>query len=383
MIQDGVDTKTDGIAPDIVGAYGRTPLPKGWRWVRLGDVCQLNPSRPPRFVRPSDKPTTFVPMQAVNAEKGVISQGEIRPYNQVCKGFTYFAEDDVLFAKITPCMQNGKHAIAKDLIDGIGFGSTEFHVIRPGSDITSDWIHKFLRQPYILRSATAHFSGAVGQQRVPIGFIANLNVPLPPLPEQKRIAAILNEKMAQIEKARKTTEEQLEAAKALPAAYLRSVFNSPEVGAHNGAAVQPDGMIPDVVGAYGRTPLPEGWRWVRLGEVCDQIDYGFTASADFSIQAPKFLRITDIQNGAVDWQLVPGCKISINEETANTLKSGDIVFARTGGTTGKSFLIKEPPRAVFASYLIRLRPSSLTTPAYLYVFFQSNEYWKQIKLTKN
>jgi type I restriction enzyme S subunit len=125
--------------------------------------------------------------------------------------------------------------------------------------------------------------------------------------------------------------------------------------------------------------LPHGWRWVQLKEVCERIDYGFTASADFKATEPRFLRITDIQNGRVDWEQVPGCKINANEEAANRLADGDIVFARTGGTTGKSFLIRNPPRAVFASYLIRLRPTDDVDSDFLYGFFQSADYWKQIK----
>jgi type I restriction enzyme S subunit len=124
--------------------------------------------------------------------------------------------------------------------------------------------------------------------------------------------------------------------------------------------------------------LPKGWRRVRLREVCDRIDYGYTASADFGAAGPRFLRITDIQNGQVDWGKVPGCKISLEDEERDALADGDIVFARTGGTTGKSFLVRNPPRAVFASYLIRLRPSESTFAEYLSAFFQSHDYWRQI-----
>jgi type I restriction enzyme, S subunit len=118
---------------------------------------------------------------------------------------------------------------------------------------------------------------------------------------------------------------------------------------------------------------------VELGDVCDRIDYGFTASADFSVKEPRLLRITDIQNGAVDWNHVPGCKINPEEEAENSLAIGDIVFARTGATTGKSFLIEYAPRAVFASYLIRLRTSRKVLPQYLYAFCQSERYWHQIR----
>jgi type I restriction enzyme S subunit len=125
--------------------------------------------------------------------------------------------------------------------------------------------------------------------------------------------------------------------------------------------------------------LPNDWRWVKLAEICSRIDYGFTASANFSISTPKFLRITDIQNGYVNWETVPGCEISLVEEEANKLCDGDIVFARTGGTVGKSFLIQNPPRGVFASYLIRLRLIEGILPDYVYTFLQSDSYWQQIK----
>ena len=122
-----------------------------------------------------------------------------------------------------------------------------------------------------------------------------------------------------------------------------------------------------------------GWPSVPLREICERVDYGFTASADFSIKEPRFLRITDIQNGSVMWDSVPGCKISDSEAAENRLEDGDIVFARTGATTGKSFLICNPPKAVFASYLIRLRLKSGVSPEFISLFLQSEDYWKQIR----
>jgi len=202
-------------------------LPEGWRWVRLGEVCEINPRRPD-LDRKDDSLNTFVPMSAVDQRLGTIVRAETKPFGQVRKGYTYFEDGDVLFAKITPCMQNGKHAIAHDLIGGFGFGTTEFHVLRPSPAIIPDWIHLFIRQPQLLENAKAYFTGAVGQQRVPESYLADLEIPLPPVEEQKRIAAILNEQMAAVERARAAAEAQLEAAKALPAAYLRAVFSGPE-----------------------------------------------------------------------------------------------------------------------------------------------------------
>lgn len=198
-------------------------LPKGWRWVKLGAVCEINPRRP-EIDRRDDEPTTFIPMEAVDAQTGTIAASRLRPYGEIKKGYTCFSEGDVLFAKITPCMQNGKHAVAVGLVDGVGFGTTEFHVIRPGPDITPQWIHSFLRQPSFLQKATEHFTGAVGQQRLPPDYLKSIDIPLPPLPEQQRIATILNEQMTSVEKARKAAEYELATINALPAALLRRAF---------------------------------------------------------------------------------------------------------------------------------------------------------------
>jgi len=204
---------------------GSKPLPPGWRWVKLGEVCEINPSRPPNFTRADDAPTSFVPMDAVDAVAGAIAKRLLRPFREVRKGYTYFAEGDVLFAKITPCMQNGKHAIARGLTDGIGFGTTEFHVLRPSKQVLGEWIHFFVRQPHFLLKATEHFTGAVGQQRLPPEYLRETLIPLPPLSEQRRIAAILKEQMAAVERARAAAEAALEAIEALPAALLRRAFS--------------------------------------------------------------------------------------------------------------------------------------------------------------
>ena len=196
---------------------------KKWERTRLGE-CKINPPRPRGFSRAPDAQTTFVPMAAVDGKTGTIARPEVVPYSKVSQGYTYFEENDVLFAKITPCMQNGKHAIARNLIDGVGFGTTEFHVLRPNSDVIPEWIHFFIRQPWFLQEATAYFTGAVGQQRVPDEFLSNYTIPLPPIEEQQRIASELKEKMTQVEKLRSSIEKQLDAINALPQVILRKAF---------------------------------------------------------------------------------------------------------------------------------------------------------------
>lgn len=128
--------------------------------------------------------------------------------------------------------------------------------------------------------------------------------------------------------------------------------------------------------------LPPGWDAIRVRELADSIQYGHTASAVHSTDGPRFLRITDIHDGGVDWNAVPSCEINKEELDKYRLSPGDVVFARTGATTGKSYLIGESPEAVFASYLIRVRVSKAVEPRYLAAFFQSPGYWAQIEKAK-
>lgn len=131
------------------------------------------------------------------------------------------------------------------------------------------------------------------------------------------------------------------------------------------------------------TELPANWCATSVAAISHPLRYGYTASAAPEADGPKFLRITDIQNGRVVWQGVPRCKIDKDKLADYLLSSGDIVFARTGGTVGKSFLIREVPEpAVFASYLIKVSPAQGIEPQYLYWFFQSLNYWEQIALKK-
>ncbi len=323
-------------------------LPKDWRWVRLGDVCEINPARPKNLKRSAEKLTTFVPMNAVDEKTGSIIKPEIVPYSKVAKGYTYFEENDVLFAKITPCMQNGKHAIAKNLIDGIGFGSTEFHVLRPKDQILAEWIHFFIRQNYFLKEATAYFTGAVGQQRVPEYFLAEYLIPLPALPEQRRIVSKIQELMQEVERARTACEKQLEAAKALSSAYLREVFESEEA---------------------------KKWERKRLGEVFE-IFSGSAAPQDkkyFDNGKYPFVRVQDLGRYGRTTYLV-NVKDYVNEVAVKELnmvkaEKGTILFPKSGAaiTTNNRAILGID--AFIVSHLAAIKPKKGIADTYFVYFW--------------
>jgi type I restriction enzyme, S subunit len=120
------------------------------------------------------------------------------------------------------------------------------------------------------------------------------------------------------------------------------------------------------------------WHVKTLGEICEKPQYGFTASSASTPVGPKFLRITDLREGQLEWSEIPFCKCSDAEREKFKLRSGDIVVARIGATTGRTSLLVDPPESVFASYLIRLRPTIEVNPAFIFFFTQSADYWSWI-----
>jgi type I restriction enzyme, S subunit len=185
-----------------LGSPSNDSLPQGWAWAPMGTIAHINPAKPHQAALPPDAPVTFVPMPAVDADSGRIIKPKDRPFQTVRSGYTSFKENDVLFAKITPCMENGKVAIARKLTNGLGFGSTEFHVLRPTGAVIPEYLFYFLRQEWFRRAAEAKMTGSVGQRRVPVEFIENALLPLPPLGDQKRIVTRVEELLALVNGAR-------------------------------------------------------------------------------------------------------------------------------------------------------------------------------------
>ena len=161
---------------------------KGWGLQPLGECCELNPKKALDRRLVSGIEVSFVPMTAIY-ENGAINTSEKRFYGEVKVGFTYFAENDVLFAKITPCMENGKGAVAIGLCNGIGFGSTELHVLRPLIGKSNPyWLYSLTTFDTFRKDAAANMTGSAGQRRVPIVFLERYKVALPPIELQNQFA---------------------------------------------------------------------------------------------------------------------------------------------------------------------------------------------------
>ncbi len=176
--------------------------PSGWEVKKLNELCEINPKKPSK---PSDELVSFISMSQVS-EDGQIISTETKTYDEVSKGFTSFKDKDVLVAKITPCFENGKGALAHTLVNGIGFGSTEFHVLRAKENTDPKFIYYLTRTDAFRAKGTMNMQGSAGHRRVTTDFIQIYKINTPPLPEQQKIAKILST----WDKAISTTERLIE-----------------------------------------------------------------------------------------------------------------------------------------------------------------------------
>ncbi|MEL4248443.1 restriction endonuclease subunit S [Shewanella xiamenensis] len=172
-------------------------IPPSWRWSRLLDLGEINPRNQVEEDAETVVMATFVPMAAVSELHSIPIAGEVRPWSQISKGYTHFANGDVLLAKITPCFENGKSAVVQGLEYNIGSGSTEFHVFRPISeDVNPAYVYLFVRSPLFRAKGEASMTGTAGQKRLPTDYFALCAMPLPSTEEQSRIVAKVDELMA-------------------------------------------------------------------------------------------------------------------------------------------------------------------------------------------
>ncbi len=214
---------------------------KGWEIKMIGEVCQIRPPKSEARDRLSDDAlVSFLPMEDMGIGVKFVQGTQVRPLSTVQGSYTYFADGDVLLAKITPCFENGKLGIAQGLSNGIGFGSSEYFVFRPQRTLIGEWLYYCLAGETFRAEGAVQMTGAVGHKRVAKEFIENYLIPVPPMGEQERIVGILDEAFEGIARAKANAEKNLQNARAIFDSHLHSVFSQ----------------------------RGKGWRRTTLGEVC-------------------------------------------------------------------------------------------------------------------
>jgi hypothetical protein len=293
-----------------------------WSSERLGALCEFDPSKSQVRHLASGTIVTFLPVNDLGIGGQTVSGQEKRTISEAYKGYTYFADGDVLLAKIAPCFENGKLGVAANLKNEIGFGSSEFMVLRPGPRISARYLAHYLSQDRFRRLGAKAMTGAVGHKRVPKEWVQDFEIPLPPLAEQQRIVAILDEAFEGIAATELAYRANLARSKTFGQITLRKILESggddwEDVNLHEVATVESGAGFPEAF----QGSLDESLAFFKVGDMN-------APGNEIAIEFPRH---------------------TISEETrvrlgARVFPIGSVIFPKVGGAiaTNKKRLVARP-----------------------------------------
>jgi type I restriction enzyme S subunit len=276
-----------------------------------------------------------------------------RKFSEVKKGYTGFLEGDVLFAKITPCMENGKMAVVPALQNDIGFGSTEFHVVRACRDISPQYLYYFVSSKQYRMIAERNMTGAVGQRRVTTHYLNESEIPLPPAKDQQRIVAKIEELFSELDKGVENLRTAQQQLKVYRQALLKHAFEGKLTA----------GLSSEEVGP--------GWLEYKLGELLDFLTSGSRGWAAYYADAGDvFIRAQNIKHDRLDLNDIAFVALPDRAEGLRArVKVGDVLITITGANVTKSALIKRDVGTAYVSQHVALcRPTKNVLPDFLYWF---------------
>ncbi|WP_407356413.1 restriction endonuclease subunit S [Methanolobus sp. WCC5] len=331
---------------------GKEKLPEGWKILPIGKCVADDLSG---FACSQNKLVEeggYVQLRPFNIENGKLNLDTLYqvPLDIVDENKYYLEKGDILFNNTNSTELVGKSAIANERYS-FAF-SNHINRIRLDTDVVlPQFFHSYLSYMWAKGHFAKHCKKWIGQSGYTLTSLKNQPILIPPIDVQQEIITKLEKQIAEIENIKKEITIQELKINQIFEGYLSSVFKD----------------------------LKDFSLEKKIKDFCENPQYGYTVPASKEKIGPKLLRITDIQNNHVNWDTVPYCNCPSEKYSQYELKNNDIVFARTGATTGKSFLIKNPENSVFASYLIRLKiKDENVLPEYLYLFFKSPSYWNQI-----
>jgi type I restriction enzyme S subunit len=327
-----------------------------WETVTLGEVCQINPGKPKADALPADAPVSFVPMSAVDEITGAIAAPEVREYMKVRGSYTAFQDRDVLFAKITPCMENGKAAIARDLVNGLGFGSSEFHVLRSNDKVLPEFVYQLIRQKSFRAEARDNMTGSVGQARVPTEWLKNFEFELPPIEIQREIVLLVSHVQKQME----STSDRLATIPALLKKFRQSVLAAACSGQltadwrEENRQYSSNGLILDLKSKWSSSRerqlaaaitqdvtelpgLPDTWEYLECRKLTDpsrSLTYGVIKLGEQDDDGVPCLRSSDVRRLHINESKVKKISREIERGFKRTSLIGGEVVVTVRGTLG-------------------------------------------------
>ena len=393
--------------PEITEEEKPFEIPESWMWCRLDDIVikTIKRGKSPTYAAKSG---TLVFAQKCNTKAGYIDLS-LAQYLDETKLDKYpkeeFMVNNDIVLNSTGNGTLGRVGIYHDSDNPNGYPvvpDSHVTIIRANSLISVNFLFYSLK--YYQPSMEKLGSGSTNQTELSAGVVKALLFPLPPLAEQKRIVAKIEELLPYIDRYEQAWSKLEQFNSRFPEDMKKSLLQYAIQGKlveqrpGEGTAeklfaqiqeekqqliaekkIKKEKPLPEITEDEKPFDIPESWKWVRWGDLSQSIQYGYNAPAQESGRI-KMVRISDIQNGRVLWDSVPYCEIKEDDISTYLLDANDILFARTGGTVGKSYLVKEvPEEAIYAGYLIRTRYSSLLCPEYLKYFMESQLYWEQLR----
>ena len=360
-------------------------IPANWEWVRLPDVCSIpitdGTHQTPTYSNKEDG-IPFLSAKDVTTQKIVwdkIKYITKSLHEELCLRIAP-KRNDILLAK------NGTTGVAALVETDIIFDIyVTLAVLRPRKIVNPRFLLYFVNGPVAKAQFDASLKG-VGVPNLHLSEINKVVLPLPPLAEQQRIVAKIEEAFAEIDAIEKNKELLKTHIKQTRQKILDFAIHGklvPQNKSDEPASVLLERITRDNP-HYEKIEdepfeIPENWAWCRLRNLSESIQYGYNAPAKDSGRI-KMVRISDIHENEVEWDSVPYCDIDDKEIQTYLLKKNDILFARTGGTVGKSFIVSNLPEdAVYAGYLIRTRYGKNANAQYMKYFMESNLYWEQLR----
>lgn len=318
-------------------------IPEHWEQVRMKFLCMVNPLKSDLKV-PRNTKVTFLPMENIG-EDGTLYLNEERELLDVWNGFTYFKDDDVIIAKITPCFENGKGALCRDLINGLGFGTTELHVLRATKWVIPGFIW-YVTKTHIFRIiGEAMMQGAAGQKRIPTDFIENFVVGVPSTSEQQVIAKFLDQKTAEMDSLIAGKEKLIALLQEQRQAIITQAVTK---------GLDPNVPMKDS-GIEWIGEIPEHWEIKPLKRIA-QIKYGLGEPPRELQEGLPLIRATNIERGYIN----VNCLMYVDPEDVPytrdpVLRTNDIVVVRSGAYTGDSAIIPSDFDGAIAGYDMVIR----------------------------
>jgi len=376
-----------------------------WPTKPLAEVCKIKPPKAEaRNSCAESDLVSFVPMEDLGIDQKVLVPTKVKPLADVAGSYTYFADGDVLMAKITPCFENGKLGIAANLTNGIGFGSSEYIVFRPNESLNREWLYYFLSRDAFKVEAAERMSGAVGHKRVPKEFIETYPIPVPRLPEQQRIVGILDEAFEGIARATANAEQNLRNARALIESGLDSAvtgkltlgWRRKHADTENASAdlavelaERRKGWMgpgkyrePDAPTTLKPIDIPESWVLASPEQITTHIVDCPHSTPKWAESGVLCLRTTNFKPGFLDLASVRFVSQQTYEERIMRLepKSGDVLYSREGGILGIACMIPEQLKTCLGQRMMLFRANpSLVLPEYFTAVLNSTLILSEVR----